>query len=1397
MPVSERKERMGTGALQANLARTAVDVVVPAEHAALLEITAPWRGVHDATAELLREVHHRYVGWPQTLADLHRRATADFPYHDGHERGAEALAVVCDLYAKVVRDATPETVRGDAVRRWLAYLEKIVGGSGPRLARNLPVVDGALAEVERTLADGPDLAFPASTGLRKLGQALVREGVGVASGTLDVTRRVLRAALDRVYAGWLAGADPASWWREIRAEVDLAGVGIPEFVPTHDRLRVARRRCADGAADPLDLPDAAQIVRWFMEGADIVAADGDHGQALMGRLHWLMRVLEHSCLESAHETALREVSRTCSELLAEEATTHREDLVRDVFALLAARSFPYRHTVLGLIERIGRDVLRLGDPELSAVLIDEVQGTDFEYPGFSGFTEEWGLRANPAHVEAIRVHLRIAAENPVVARPLLAALVGHLRLGGVSVPDSALLPREVSALLAADIRPVYVPVKHLLRLLPVYFGEIGSEGELREASTHIDEVLHRHDPLCHFLRKQSHVECNPHLVDFVEEIARFWATGDSAPLRAYVPASIADDLDIDDPVYRGLHAAFRVLVAQEGSVTGLLSRSPEVVRAALLGVPGVDSIDAEKAELLGRIWREIRRKYTLDHTDIVARLRSYGRIDAVLLTALEDALSRGDHLGGLDRCLTVLERLRSIILTPGESQPVENVYVKRHIAVGIPSVYGSYREERLDAVGLTFRMESLAAALCDRVMDVRNLPPDPRARLAIVAHWMGLLQRALRLDGFRARGVAQCVLMLEELLAAPAMAAPQVADVLRLLSRNIEALVRARILDPYEEPLRRVVSRMIARRLLPVPIGATRGEAVLMRTEGLLRDLIASSLGLQRLDALVARTLREVDADGDVSPARPLSPPDLRTSVVDMRRPATGQGIVALGRKAYMLFELARLGMPVPDGFVLTTDLFPFREEFRVAGPFRDRLEKRVREEIRRLERVSGARFGDPGRPLLLSVRGGGPLSMPGMLTTFLNVGMTPPVAEGLAVTRGAWAAWDAYRRFVQFWGMSHGLPRDLFDEAMRTAKSRSGVARKAMLPPGEMRLLALGYEKLVRESGVEAVGDPFTQLMTCIDFVQASWDAEAARLYRQETRMAEQWGTAVMVQAMVFGNLGPRAGTGVVLTSDPGRPTDAVELWGDFAVQAQGDDVVGGLVETHPITERQRRREGRGTVSLEKDFPDIHAALAAMTLLLIDEKGMNHQEIEFTFESDRAEDLHLLQARDAVLSPSAMVPAFMPTPALDASRLATGIGVSGGALSGRVAHTAAEIAQISARFPNDPVILLRPDTVPDDIALVLRAAGMLTALGGATSHAAVTAKRLGKTCVVGCRSLDVDERAARSRIGGHELRGGDLISISGLDGAVYRGFHPAEMVRVSGRAELASVNPDEEGVVP
>lgn len=1390
-----------TGALEANLARTAVEVVIPDDHGKLLDITTPWRGVNDATLTLLREIHHRYPNWAQTLTDLHRRAMNDFHYHDGCPRGGEAIRIVCDLYATVVEHA-PDTIAADGVRLWLTYLDHVVAASQAHRERNLVIAGEAVQRIAPALAD-PDVAAAATPGLRRLGRTTLG-GPGHEPDTAEAVLALLAGTLDIVLTAWLARPDPATWKAEsdtptLTADelrpVDTPGAAWPAprtsdrmLLVTHaalqsalDRLRAMRPPLRVHAEALLAIPDQATIVRSYLAVAEDLGRRPDGGR--IAAIGWLLNVLGHPDLAAAHETALRDITRAVAQLMADPAAD-RAGVLRSVFTMLRTHEFPYPHTVLHLVTKIGTEALRQCDADLAQTLVDEVLCMDFEYPGFTGFSDEWALRANPAHVEAIRTYLNLIEVNPIAARPLLAALVAHIQLGGVSIPDSALLQRDVSRLLGAPIEPVYVELTHLLRLLPVHFAEIGSEGRLRDVSTRIDEAVGRRDPLCHFLRKQAHVECNAHLIDFVEEIGRYWATGVTAGLRDYLPRAIFEGLDPDAADVAGIHAIFASLVERHGTIPRVFSIDPGTVRDAIADLGAGDPVDRERAALLIEMWHEIRRKYALDHEDILPRLQAFRTLRSDLVTTLGKQLAAREHQGALESTLEILEALQSVVATPGDVNAVEDIYFKRHIAVGIPSMYGSYREDRLEAAGLSLRLGSLAAALIEHVVAVERLPDESHTRLRTVAGWLHLLHRGARVEGFRAQGLGHTLAMLDEALERSGTTDDQLLTIVHLLGRNLEVTIRARILDPYETPVRRVVARMIERGLLLRHPGDVETSA-LRHSEGLLRDLIAGSFALPRLDALISQMIRElgerVHAHSPAAPT-PVPAPDLTHAVTPVATAAPDLGIVALGGKAFMLRQLHRLGLLVPHAFVLTTDVFSARSRFAAGTTGRSALEARLREEVRELEHAAGARFGDPGRPLLLSVRGGAPLSMPGMLSTFLNVGMNPAVARGVAAIRGEWAAWDSYRRFVQSWGMAHGVARDAFDEVIAHAKRRLGVAHKAHLPAGAMHALALDYRRLVQDSGVTVEDDPYRQLARCIDLVHDSWDEDAARLYRQELHISDAWGTAVIVQAMVFGNLDTTSGSGVLLTDQPERSADVVSLSGDFAIQSQGDDVVGGLVETHPITELQRRREARATGrSLEKDFPAIYRTLLRVARTLVAEQGMNHQEIEFTFESPDPSDLYLLQTRDTVVSTRGEIPAFVPSAALEAARVAHGIGVSGGAMSGRIACTMTQIEDVRTRFPGVPVILLRPDTVPDDIGLVLASDGMLTALGGATSHAAVAAKRLGKTCVVGCRALDVDEHAGRATLAGRVLSAGDELSISGLDGTVYRDAHPAAMVGVEG----------------
>ncbi len=360
---------------------------------------------------------------------------------------------------------------------------------------------------------------------------------------------------------------------------------------------------------------------------------------------------------------------------------------------------------------------------------------------------------------------------------------------------------------------------------------------------------------------------------------------------------------------------------------------------------------------------------------------------------------------------------------------------------------------------------------------------------------------------------------------------------------------------------------------------------------------------------------------------------------------------------------------------------------------------------------------------------------------------------------------------------MADGIDRDVFDDIMTEFKRRYGVAQKLDFSPPQMREIAFAYKERAREEGVVFVDDPFAQVVSCIFKVLASWDSSHARLYRQYIGVAEEWGTAVVVQRMVFGNLSRESGSGVTFTNNPLEPySRQVRLFGDFAVSCQGEDLVGGLVFPLPISEAQRlgSRTYRGVErSLERDYPEVYAQLLAVARDLVGQREFDPQEIEFTFESPAGEDLYVLQKRAVVQEQTKDAPFFDTTSPNYGPPVAVGMGVAGGAYSGRAALNAEQIDRLLAEDPDANIVLLRPDTVPEDIAMIARVSGILTARGGTTSHAAVTAKRLGKTAVVECLDLEVLESSGTVRLAGNELHTGDWLSIDGRTGNIFLGRIP------------------------
>ena len=515
-----------------------------------------------------------------------------------------------------------------------------------------------------------------------------------------------------------------------------------------------------------------------------------------------------------------------------------------------------------------------------------------------------------------------------------------------------------------------------------------------------------------------------------------------------------------------------------------------------------------------------------------------------------------DHL--LDIALTILEELQAIILSPELSTAVENIYQKRHIAAGIPSMYGTYTEPKFDALGLSFRVENLVARLLDDVVAQGADSYVTRDSLRRMAASIRRFERALVTDGVDSRSLAANLRLLESGFGSHNFTFHQYRNVFQFIVGSVTELSRNSILS-HDQVLHTVLEHDPRQCEI-------RGLSLDAVAEIVLREVLVSALGMQALDRYVSTMLRQISTlTGRLSNhalTRMMNyDPERLVSHLHQPRPGVDDQMT-LGFKGLGLKQMASYGHQVPHGFILSTELFSSLPAMAYKPLYDDTIE-RIRNAVAHLQKETGLYLGDPKRLLTLSVRSGAAISMPGLMATFMDVGLNDHLAEALSRKPGfEWAAWDSYRRFLQSWAMASGIERDFFDDIMTEFKSRYGIERKLDFPPAIMRELALAYKARARHQGVRFTEDPFRQVVACVRKVLDSWDAAEAKLYRRYLGVAAEWGTAVVVQRMVFGNLSRESGSGVTFTRNPLEPySSQVRLFGDFTVRSQGEDLVGGLV--------------------------------------------------------------------------------------------------------------------------------------------------------------------------------------------------------------------------------------------
>ena len=1399
-------------ALKANLLETAEQVEIRADLLRLLEVVEKYRGIHTRLETLLYEICHPYRNWNIILPLLRSFVLKSFQHYLKTGSGPEAFTLFSGLFFEAAEDSLKNSsLLGQIFEAHWDWIDKLASqSSGDDLAALEQGLNDTFNRFIDLGVEDRQVLINLIHGRQSVKRVVERlrsqiERLGITWDFQPATR-LLKLVLQINYDYWLQEEDPFSWLTEHTSSHTEEIPGQDNFVRiSHTVFQEHSQALAEidiesdpgpALSDLMALPSHIEIVRLYKEIpsclaqiADPVAGapreDGtaDHPAENL-KLLFMFKIMDTKGLHLIHEETLREINSSLVVLVRRQSFEEIEEFLLTTFELLKANVRKYPHTSLQCIQVLGGEVFKRGNSRMVEAFLWGVVRFGFQPANVSGVDEDWQPIINPAHLNNIRVWLNLIMQEPKWCATLFSALIIHLKLTGTCVKDTDLFQRDISELLNQPIEPIYNLTKQFSKLMPVFFNEIGAEGELRDVSTELDEIHRRKDVLIHFLRKQSHVESSNLIVDFIRAIFMFWKSRDKRQLTSFIPAEVFSQVAnagsfIDDQNLLVNRVFERFELVQ---IDDIFQVGQEMLTAFVDQQQDCKPQERRRFLLLIRMFKLINKKYNLGFQELRSELKQAAADGFPEMEPLLTKIDERDTFGILETTLDALENLKEIILSGEKFEAREDIYYKRHIAVDIPSVYGRYREKKFDSLSLTFRLENLANIHLELLPATVNLSFITKATFYSITRCLKLYRRALHIEGIASRKLDTYLALLISSLKIRRFSYTQYLDIFRGLSEGVKDVIYAYYTNIHQKNLSLIIPQIGGNNLLPryktLWNESEMGNTVHSISEGFLRDLIASAFGLQQLDNFILRIIQTLESQREVLDERTLDllmtyNPENAISLLDDVNPYT-HDLIHLGNKGFNLITLTEEGEQIPPAFVITTEVFRCREVIFGFSKARQEFMQQIRQALTDIEEQTGMVFGSSEKPLLLSVRSGSAISMPGMMATVHNVGQNEDLVQEFINAHGnEYFAWDNYRRFLQSWAMISGVEREDFQELMDEAKARHQVVLKRQFTPEQMKELALNYQKLVRQRGLGIPDDPWLQLIGAIEMVLDSWDNQKSIDYRRIMDVSPAWGTAVIVQAMVFGNRSEGSGSGVLFTAHPYRKVQRVALWGDYAYQDQGEDIVSGLVTSYPISIEQAEIDGRSSdETLEIRFPEIYQQLLSISRELVYEKRWSPQEIEFTFEGPDAEDLYILQTRDMItIKQQELLNVFVESPDLERSTLAKGIGVSGSALSGKAVFTSDDIALLRSKEPETPLILIRQDTVPEDITIISLTDGLLTSRGGQTSHASVVAVRLEKTCVVGCRQLRVFERYAE--VNGYRIEFGDDVSIDGRNGLLLKGSHP------------------------
>jgi pyruvate,orthophosphate dikinase len=1004
--------------------------------------------------------------------------------------------------------------------------------------------------------------------------------------------------------------------------------------------------------------------------------------------------------------------------------------------------------------KLASSLLNSGSDELISLYTNDLKQIVIPAAKVSGHSmDTWAEIVNPLNLERLSKFMEILQLGSGRLEDVFIHVIANLYVSGVHIPDDRLFQRRVSSYLNSGAMKLPFFLNHLfLEKLPVYFNEVGAVSRIRDYSTEIDSW--GNDPVLYFLRKQVHVNASNYNIRLIEEIITAWVDNDPARLRAMVPRDVFDSLkpelfDRYSAVIKPFLESVGALDADGLHIKRLLDVSVDEAHPQLRDNGQADEIRT-KVTLICKLYQEIFGKYSLVNRDLV----------------------RTDPFIRLSENVDKVKSLRQTVLSPEKTIAQESLYFKRHIAFGIPSVLGSYHEPKFDALGDMLRREAELGSLLEEVI---NTIEDRAGQFLRddLSRWLSSLtfiHELLKLEGLENARIDEIVTILKN----HSLRISQIIDLIRMWQKELAWMVEF-VNRTFHQPLVGILNQCPRDELPEYLMNLDPGERDFANKAAdiIIRDMMTGVTGLVETDRIIDKLIRALKSHaGDgADDEMDVDEPRVRKTffvIQELTDRESMQLAPFIGGKAKNLVYLSNRGFRVPFGIVFSSFHTHRYKEYTDSLEFMTLLKQAVK----KIEERSGNFFGDKDNPLFLSVRSGSYVSMPGILSTVLYCGMNRDTLRVFMKNTGdPRLAWDSYRRFIEHYGtVVLGLNMGVFDNIMNAVMKKHVVTTREELALKHLEEIAGLYEREISLRGMNIPNDVFEQLRNSIRAVYASWYSERAEQFRNITETSGQWGTAVTLMQMVFGNA-VGAGASVFFTRNPF--THEQVIYGETRENATGDDLVYGRQENRSLSKEQIRA---GRESLEEVDPQLFSQHQELAKRIEDAMGGLPQEVEVTYtkEADGKRVISVLQTRRMEAGED-FSHTFDDICRMESRIIGRGIATYGGALSGIVTFTSApERVEELKKTAGLPVILLRKTASTDDVSLMPVIRGIVTSTGGVTSHAAVLARKFHVNAVVACSDMAIEtneQGETYAMIGSVVVKEGTVISIDGSRGLIFSGI--------------------------